>query len=79
VTPSAERATKRLFVVQLALGEQSDHATYTAPSAPTSADGSGATRSPGIGWNDAGATGIGGNHVTPPSSDRNAEIWVWSK
>jgi len=27
VTPSAERATKRLFAVQLALGEQSDHDT----------------------------------------------------
>jgi len=27
MTPSAERATRRLLVVQLALGEQSDHAT----------------------------------------------------
>jgi len=22
---------------------------------------------------------LGDNHVTPPSSDRSVEIWVWSK
>ena len=79
VTPSAERATRRRLETQLAVGAQSDEATYTAPSGPASADGSGATRSPETGWYEARATAVGGSQVSPPSTDRNTEICVLSK
>ena len=50
-----------------------------APSAPTSADGSGGDRSPATGWYEAGAAGVGGSQVVPPSTERRTEICVLSK
>ena len=73
-TPSADRETTMSFAPHPARAAQSGQASTTAPSAPTSAEGSGAARRPGTSLNRALAIGVPVEKLAPPSSECTAAI-----